>query len=64
VEALLDPRNFYRANRQFIIHIDAVLTVKTVENSKLIVKLKEPNQKLEIDISREKAPIFKKWLDR
>jgi len=64
VEALLDPQKFYRANRKYIIHIDAVLTVKAVENSKLIVKLKEPNQKLEIDISREKAPAFKKWLDR
>lgn len=64
VEGLLDPNKFYRANRKYIIHIDAVLTVKAVENSKLIVKLKEPNQKLEIDISREKAPAFKKWLDR
>ncbi|MBN8863989.1 MAG: response regulator transcription factor [Sphingobacteriales bacterium] len=64
VESLLDPQKFYRANRKYIIHIDAVLTVKAVENSKLIVKLKEPNQKLEIDISREKAPAFKKWLDR
>ncbi|MFT3675999.1 MAG: LytTR family DNA-binding domain-containing protein [Chitinophagaceae bacterium] len=63
VESLLDPQKFYRANRKYIIHIDAVLTVKAVENSKLIVKLKEPNQKLEIDISREKAPAFKKWLD-
>ncbi|HRD57769.1 MAG TPA: LytTR family DNA-binding domain-containing protein [Ferruginibacter sp.] len=64
VEALLDPQKFYRANRQFIIHINAIHAVKTVENSKLIVKLKSPNDKLEIDISREKAPVFKKWLDR
>ncbi|TXI81613.1 MAG: response regulator transcription factor [Crocinitomicaceae bacterium] len=64
VEALLDPQKFYRANRQFIIHIEAILTVKAVENSKLMIKLKAPNDKLEIDISREKAPVFKKWLDR
>ena len=49
VEELLDPKQFYRANRQFIINIDAVQTVKPVENSKLIVRLKEPNHKLEID---------------
>ena len=64
VEELLDPRQFYRANRQFIINVDAVQTVKPIENSKLLVKLKEPNHKFEIDMSREKAPAFKKWLDR
>lgn len=64
VEELLDPKQFYRANRQFIINIDAIQTVKPVENSKLIIKLKEPNQKLEIDMSRLKSPEFKKWMDR
>jgi DNA-binding LytR/AlgR family response regulator len=64
VEELLDPHQFYRANRQFIINVDAVQTVKPVENSKLLVKLKEPNHKFEIDMSREKAPVFKKWLDK
>lgn len=64
VEELLNPEQFYRANRQFIINIDAIHSVKTIEGSKLLVKLKEPNQKFEIDISREKAPHFKKWMDR
>ena len=64
VEDLLDPRQFYRANRQFIINLDAIQSVKPVENSKLIVRLKQPNQKLEIDMSRLKSPEFKKWMDR
>lgn len=64
IEELLDPKIFYRANRQYIINIDALQTVKPVENSKLIVRLKEPNQKLEIDVSRLKSPEFKKWMDR
>lgn len=64
VEDLLDPKQFYRANRQFIINIDAVQSVKPVENSKLIIRLKEPNHKLEIDMSRLKSPEFKKWMDR
>ena len=64
VEELLDPRQFCRANRQFIINIEAIQSVKPVENSKLVIKLKEPNQKLEIDMSRLKSPEFKKWLDR
>lgn len=64
VEELLDPNIFYRANRQYIINIDAVQTVKPAENAKLVIRLKEPNHKFEIDMSREKAPAFKKWLDR
>lgn len=64
VEELLDPGQFYRANRQYIINIDAVQSVKPVENSKLIIRLKEPNHKFGIDMSREKAPVFKKWMDR
>lgn len=64
VEELLNPKQFYRANRQYIINIDAIHTVKPVENSKLIVRLKDPNQKLDIDMSRLKSPEFKKWMNR
>ncbi len=64
VEELLDPNQFYRANRQYIINIDAIQTVKPMENSKLCIRLKEPNHKFEIDMSREKAPVFKKWVDK
>ncbi len=63
VEELLDPSVFYRANRQSIIHINAIQTVKPHENQKLSVVLKAP-LKMEVDISREKAPSFKKWFDR
>lgn len=64
VEELLNPNQFYRANRQYIINIDAIQTVKPVENSKLTIRLKDPNHKFEIDMSREKAPVFKKWIDQ
>lgn len=64
IEELIDPKQFFRANRQFIINLDAIQIVKPVENSKLIIKLKDPNHKLEIDMSRLKSPEFKKWMDR
>lgn len=64
IENLLNHKQFYRANRQFIVNIDAIQSVKPVENSKLVVALKVPNQKLEIDISRLKSPEFKRWMDR
>lgn len=63
IEDLVDPRLFYRANRQCIVHIDAIQSVKPHENQKLTLHLKAP-LKMEVDISREKAPVFKKWFDR
>lgn len=63
IEELLDPKKFYRANRQYIVHIDAIQSVTSHENQKLVLTLKSP-LKIQIDISREKAPAFKKWMDR
>src|SRR3954468_13744040 len=42
LEEVLDPKKFYRANRQYIIHIDARHSVKHHENSKLTVSVKAP----------------------
>lgn len=63
IEELLDPKIFYRANRQFIVNIDAIQSVMPHENQKLSLTLKTP-LKMEVDVSREKAPVFKKWFDR
>ena len=63
IEELLDPKTYYRANRQFIVNIDAIQSVMPHENQKLTLTLKPP-LKMEVDISREKAPAFKKWFDR
>lgn len=63
IEEVLDPDLFFRANRQTIINIHAVLSAKPYGNQKLLVQLKPP-LKMEIDVSREKAPLLKKWLDR
>lgn len=63
VEDVLNPEIFFRANRQSIIHINAVHQVRPDGNQKLVVQLKAP-LKLEVDISREKAAAFRKWIDR
>jgi DNA-binding LytR/AlgR family response regulator len=63
IEEVLDPKQFFRANRQTLIHIKSIREVKPYGNQKLMVSLKSP-LKMEIDISREKAPLFKKWLDQ
>jgi DNA-binding LytR/AlgR family response regulator len=61
MESLLNPQKFFRVNRQYIIHIQSVSKVKTTHKG-LTVVLKAPFS-LEIDISREKATAFKRWLD-
>jgi DNA-binding LytR/AlgR family response regulator len=60
IESLINPELFYRVNRQFIIHIQAVGKIKTTHKG-LTVELKAPYNK-EIDISREKATAFKEWV--
>ena len=64
IELMLDPAIFYRINRQFIVNIEAIQKVWGIESSKLLVKLKEPHQAVEVNISRLKAPHFKKWLEK
>ncbi len=63
LEDELDPDVFFRANRQFIIHIDNVGMIQNDINGKLKVVLKHDHT-IEIIVSREKAPLLKKWLDR
>lgn len=60
LEALLDPEKFFRVNRQFILHIQSVARIKSTHKG-LSVQLKPPFN-MELDISREKAVAFKKWV--
>lgn len=62
IEEVLNSAKFYRANRQYIVNENAVKSVHTYPTGKLTLKL-TIQATLEIDISREKAPAFKKWLD-
>ena len=64
IEELIDPNLFYRVNRQVIVNIQSISTLHNSMNYKMTIKLKSPNHALAIDISREKTPLFKKWLDR
>jgi DNA-binding LytR/AlgR family response regulator len=61
VEDLLNPTFFYRANRQYIISINAVDTFRSDIYSKMILQLKAPLN-VTVDISREKAQAFKNWI--
>lgn len=62
LESQLDPKLFFRANRQYIIHIDAIDQIYNHFNSKLVVLIKNVPG-LEILVSREKATLLKSWID-
>lgn len=61
IESMVDPSQFFRVNRQHLIHIQAVGKIRTTHKG-LSVELKPPFN-IELDISREKATAFKKWLE-
>jgi two-component system, LytTR family, response regulator LytT len=63
LETQLDPRRFFRANRQHIISVNSIEGVFNHFNNKLKVVLKRDRER-EILISKEKVPVFKQWLDR
>ncbi len=62
LEELLDPDEFYRANRQYIIHLPSVDDYKSHYTGKLFIHL-SGHAKQEIVVSREKAASFKKWFE-
>ncbi len=63
LETQLDTKLFFRANRQFIIHINAINTIKTHSASRLKLTLNPPCDD-NLIISTEKTRDFKKWIDR
>lgn len=62
LEQELDPKNFFRANRQYIIHVNSIENVHNFFNGKLKLKIKCSKDE-DILVSRTKAPFFKLWLD-
>ncbi|MES2649327.1 MAG: LytTR family DNA-binding domain-containing protein [Bacteroidota bacterium] len=64
IEDLLDPNLYYRVSREAIVHIDAIRSIKPLDNQTLQVYLKPPLDKMEVSVGRAKAPQFKKWFDR
>jgi two-component system, LytTR family, response regulator len=62
LEGILDPKLFFRANRTFIININAIDDVLVYSNSRLKILTTIKPEK-EIIVSREKVAAFKKWFD-
>jgi DNA-binding LytR/AlgR family response regulator len=63
LEAHLDPENFFRLSRKYIVNIDAIEQVKPYYNSRLKLQVKGASQNEEIIISRERVADFRLWAE-
>ncbi|MVN91769.1 LytR/AlgR family response regulator transcription factor [Mucilaginibacter aquatilis] len=63
LENMLDPKHFFRANRQFIINRDTVQNIEHYFNRRLVVHTACPTPET-IIVSRLKANDFLRWIEQ
>jgi DNA-binding LytR/AlgR family response regulator len=61
LEELLNPKQFFRINRQFIINLKAITEMVSYSKSRVKIKLK-PATDLDTIVSAERSSDFKNWL--
>lgn len=61
LENMLDPKIFFRINRQFIVNVAAIKEMHPYSKSRVKVEL-DPSTDLETIVSTERSADFKKWL--
>lgn len=60
---MLDPKMFFRINRQYIVAIHGFTDIIAYSNNRLKLNLKHDTS-MEAIVSRERVQDFKQWLDR
>jgi len=65
LEALLDPKRFFRLNRTYLVHIQAIRQIKPYYNNRLKLQVKGVNAcpEEELVISRERVADFRAWAE-
>lgn len=63
LEDMLDPECFFRINRQFIIHVDAISNMQPYSKGRIKINL-NPSTREDVVVSIDKAGMFKKWLNK
>jgi DNA-binding LytR/AlgR family response regulator len=64
LEGILDPRKFFRINRECIVNIDAIALMFSYSSSRLQLTLKDKEKSELFVVSRDKVTDFKKWVDK
>ena len=61
LESMLDPKLFFRINRQFIVSYPSIAEMFTYSKARVLLKLNPPT-KLDTIVSTERSAAFKLWL--
>ena len=61
-EAILNPHDFFRANRQYIINRKAIIKLENYFSRRLVVQLNLPITE-RIIVSKTKSPLLLKWIE-
>lgn len=64
IECLMNPRDFFRINRNFIVKFDAIENILAYSSNRLRIRIKGFNEIDDIIVSRERVKMFKEWMDR
>lgn len=64
VEDIIDPKIFFRVNRNFIVNFSAIQDVVIYSTGRLKIILSGWEDEDEILVSRERVAEFKEWMDR
>ena len=59
----LDPREFFRVNRQYLVHFRAVKRFRSYMKGRLVVSLEPPTSD-DVVVSADNARRFREWMDR
>ncbi|MEM9673997.1 MAG: LytR/AlgR family response regulator transcription factor [Cyclobacteriaceae bacterium] len=62
LDGLVDTEKFFRINRQYLVHLEAIRQIHTYFNSRLKLNL-QPEPADEVIVSKGKAKAFKIWLE-
>ncbi|MFN8240456.1 MAG: LytTR family DNA-binding domain-containing protein [Bacteroidales bacterium] len=64
LQGVLDPRKFFRINRDCIVNIDSISLMQSYSSSRLQLSINNEEKSELFVVSREKVPAFKNWIDR
>ncbi|MCD4772605.1 MAG: LytTR family DNA-binding domain-containing protein [Bacteroidales bacterium] len=62
LENIINPKNFFRVNRQFIVNISSIENMYSLSKSRIKIELK-PKSDNEIIVSYNRMSDFRKWLN-
>jgi DNA-binding LytR/AlgR family response regulator len=64
LQQLVDPDQFFRINRNFIVNIEAFAKMISYSSSRIKLELQPEFKAEDLIVSRDKVADFKKWMDR